>query len=82
MEKAGTTDKEKVIKALEGLAVDLPQGRTVIRAEDHQAIMDGVWGMTGDFDAKLRFRKLDPLKIFPGEEIIPPVDQTGCKMPQ
>jgi branched-chain amino acid transport system substrate-binding protein len=82
VKKAGTTDKEKVIKELGGLVVDLPQGRTVIRAGDHQAVMDGVWGMTGDFDRKLRCRKLDPLKIFPGEQITPPVDQTGCKMPQ
>lgn len=82
VKKAGTTNKEKVIKALEGLVVDLPQGKTVIRAGDHQAIMDGVWGMTSDFDPKLRCRKLDPLKIFPGEEIIPPLEQTGCKMPQ
>ncbi len=82
VKKAGSTDKDKVIKALEGLVVDLPQGRTVIRAGDHQAVMDGVWGMTGEFDTKLHSRKLDPLKIFQGEEITPPVEQTGCRMPQ
>ncbi len=48
-EVAGSTDKEAIIKALEGLTVDIPAGRTLIRAEDHQAIFDSVWGLTGEF---------------------------------
>ncbi len=82
VKKAGTVDKDKVVKALEGLFVDLPQGRTLIRAGDHQAIIDGVWGLTGDFDAKLRCRRLDSMKIFPGEAITPSLEQTGCNMPK
>jgi len=78
---AGTTDKEAVIKALPGLTLDLPMGKTVIRAEDHQAIFPSVWGLSGEFDGKLRIRSLKPLKIFPGEEVTPPVAETGCKMP-
>ena len=79
--KAGTTDKKAVVKALEGLSLDLPVGHVTIRAGDHQAVIDGCWGVASEFDPKVRCRVLEPMKIFPGEEITPPVDQTGCKMP-
>ncbi len=77
--KAGSTDKEAVRKALEGLTVDLPIGMVTIRAEDHQAISDGVWGVTADFDPKWRSRLLDPVRIFPGESIARPIEDTGCR---
>jgi branched-chain amino acid transport system substrate-binding protein len=80
--KAGSVEKNKVIKALEGLVIDLPIGNVTIRAGDHQAVCEGVWGQTGDFDGKLRCRVLNPMKIFPGDEITPPVEETGCRMPQ
>ena len=79
VEKAGTTDKESVRKALEGLVIDLPIGRTVIRAGDHQAVSDAAWGSTSEFSGKFRLRLLEPLRIFPGVEITMPVEQTGCK---
>jgi branched-chain amino acid transport system substrate-binding protein len=81
VEKAGSVDKQKTAKALEGIVVDLPQGKTLIRPGDHQAVMDSAWGMSDEYDGKLRCRMLKPLKIFPGEEITPPVEETGCKMP-
>lgn len=77
---AGTTDKNRVIKALEGIVLDLPVGNVTIRAGDHQAIVDSVWGVTSEFDSKLRCRVLNPMKIFPGAEITPSVDETGCRM--
>jgi branched-chain amino acid transport system substrate-binding protein len=80
VEKAGTTDKEKVTKALEGLVLDLPIGKTEIRAGDHQAVLSAAWGFTSEFDGSLRLRLLTPLKLFPGDEITMPVDQTGCVM--
>jgi branched-chain amino acid transport system substrate-binding protein len=80
VEKAGSTDKQKVIKALEGLVIDLPQGRTLIRAGDHQAVVESAWGKTGEFSGKWRSRMLDPLRIFAGEDITPPLETTGCKM--
>jgi branched-chain amino acid transport system substrate-binding protein len=80
--KAGSAQKEKVIKALEGLELDLPVGPVRIRPEDHQAVMDSVWGMTSDFEGKLRCRGLNPVKIFKGADITPPVDKTGCRMPR
>lgn len=38
IEKAGSTDTEALIKALEGLSFDGPKGTYTIRAEDHQAL--------------------------------------------
>jgi branched-chain amino acid transport system substrate-binding protein len=81
IEKAGGTDKRKIIKALEDLVIDLPQGKTLIRAGDHQAVMDSAWGVSDEFEGKMRCRMLKPLKIFPGDEITPPVEATGCRMP-
>ena len=78
VKKAGTTDKEAVREALEGLTVDLPIGTVLIRAEDHQAVSDGVWGQTADYDPKWRARLLDPMRIFPGQRIVRPVEETGC----
>jgi branched-chain amino acid transport system substrate-binding protein len=81
LEKVGSTEKQKIAKALEDMVIDLPQGKTLIRAGDHQAVMDSAWGVTDEFDGQLRCRMLKPLKIFPGEEITPPLEATGCKMP-
>jgi branched-chain amino acid transport system substrate-binding protein len=81
-EVAGTTDKKAIIKALEGLTVDIPAGKTTIRAEDHQAVFDSVWGLSGSLDHKHRIRKFEPVKIFPGNEITPSIEETGCKMPK
>ncbi len=38
IKKAGSTDTEKLIKAMEGMEIFGPKGRMVIRAEDHQAL--------------------------------------------
>ncbi|MCW5687194.1 MAG: ABC transporter substrate-binding protein, partial [Pseudolabrys sp.] len=38
VEKAGSTDTDKVRKALEGLKWQTPQGEKTLRAGDHQAI--------------------------------------------
>jgi branched-chain amino acid transport system substrate-binding protein len=35
---AGSTDSDKLIAALEGMELDTPKGRMVIRKEDHQAL--------------------------------------------
>jgi branched-chain amino acid transport system substrate-binding protein len=80
-EVAGSTDKQAIIKALEGLTVDIPAGRTLIRAEDHQAIFDSVWGLTGEFGPGYRMRRFQELKVFSGKDVTPPVEETGCKMP-
>lgn len=38
LRKAGATDTEKLIAAMEGLSFDTPKGRMTLRKEDHQAM--------------------------------------------
>ncbi len=78
VEAAGTTNKEEVVKFLEGITVEAPVGRLHIRAQDHQAVIDSFWGKTGEFDPKLRARTLKPLKMFSGETITRTLYDTDC----
>jgi branched-chain amino acid transport system substrate-binding protein len=78
--QTGTTEPTAVSKALEGLKIDLPVGKVVLRQQDHQAVCDVVWGVTDEFDPKTRCRSLKPLKIFPGNEVTPTLEETGCGM--
>ena len=50
VKKAGSTDTEAVIKALEGLTINTPIGAQTIRASDHQANRGQVWGPMGPSD--------------------------------
>jgi branched-chain amino acid transport system substrate-binding protein len=79
-EKAKSTEKAAVAKALGGLALEVPLGKITIRAEDHQAVQDGTWGQTAA-DKAYPIRVLKPLRKFKGEEITRPAAETGCKMP-
>ena len=38
IKKAGGTDTEKLIAAMEGMSFDTPKGRMTFRKEDHQAL--------------------------------------------
>jgi branched-chain amino acid transport system substrate-binding protein len=40
IKKAGGTDTEKLISAMEGMSFDTPKGRMTFRKEDHQAMQD------------------------------------------
>ncbi|WP_293868106.1 substrate-binding domain-containing protein [uncultured Alsobacter sp.] len=40
LQKAGSTDTEKLIAAMEGLTFDTPKGPMTFRKEDHQALQD------------------------------------------
>lgn len=44
VEKAGSTDPDKVSKALEGLTINTPVGPLTINASDHQANTGQFWG--------------------------------------
>lgn len=44
IKKAGSTDTDKVIKALEGLTIDSSVGKLNMRAKDHQAARGQYWG--------------------------------------
>jgi branched-chain amino acid transport system substrate-binding protein len=79
IEKANSTDKMAVIKALEGLKIELPAGMVEIRAQDHQAVTNGHWGQT--FHLKeLPLSILAPVKIFNGADITRTIEETECKM--
>lgn len=79
MEKAGTTDTDAVIGALEGLEYEAPMGPVKIRPEDHQALVNVTWGQT-KASPDYPFRILDPIVVAPADEVTRPVDQTGCTM--
>ena len=66
VEKAGTTDKEAVIKSMEDLSVDnLPVGKTTFRKSDHQAIFSVSFGKTGGPASGSRsFRGFKDIKLF------------------
>jgi len=38
LKKAGSTDTEKLIAAMEGMSFETPKGRMTFRKEDHQAM--------------------------------------------
>jgi branched-chain amino acid transport system substrate-binding protein len=82
IEKAGTTDTKAVIKALEGLEIEVPEGKKWIRPEDHSGIDEVV--LLGKFhkDPKYPFWVYDPSTYFtvPGKELAVPLSQSACKM--
>lgn len=80
VEQADSTDGEAVAEALSGLTLDAPNGQITIRKGDHQAVVGPTWGKVAQFDDNYGIRMLDPVRNFSGEEITPPVSETGCKM--
>jgi branched-chain amino acid transport system substrate-binding protein len=70
VERAGTTDPAKLIKAVERrpLAWETPEGWKVMRAEDHQVVEDCLWGETTSSD-KYGFSLPKNYVSIQGEEI-------------
>ncbi|MEX2146749.1 MAG: ABC transporter substrate-binding protein [Candidatus Rokuibacteriota bacterium] len=60
IKKAGSTDSDKVAKALLGLTIDSPVGKQTIRAKDHQANRGQLYGKTVK-DAKYPFAIMKPV---------------------
>ncbi|MEK7715197.1 MAG: ABC transporter substrate-binding protein [candidate division NC10 bacterium] len=60
IKKAGSTDSDKVAKALLGLTVDTPHGKLTIRAKDHQANRGQLYGQTAR-DPKYPFAIMKPM---------------------
>ena len=79
VEIAKSTEKEAIVKALEGLEIEIPAGKILIRKEDHQAITDAHWGQT-KLDKNYPIPILSPLKIYKGAEITPSPAEGGCAM--
>lgn len=69
IKKAGTTDTDKVIKALEGLTIDSSVGKLTMRAKDHQAIRGMYWGPVTKVP-EYPFPILKPVRYIPADELM------------
>jgi branched-chain amino acid transport system substrate-binding protein len=83
VERAGSFYPVDVIKALEsGQKVPSIYGDVYYRGGDHQMVRP-VPVMVGNKPEEMKgpedfFRILE---LVPGEQVLPPLDETGCKMP-
>lgn len=75
VEKAGTTDADALVTALEGLEFETPAYKSVIRKEDHQAIRDVPWGVTRATDRFPFGVHLTEIQDTPGNLVVQPVDE-------
>ena len=82
--KAGSTNKDAVVRALEGLSLQLPAGPLTIGTEDHQAVFDMIGVKTADkllFTPRKRpYRALESPVVVPADLAAIPVARTGCRM--
>ena len=68
--KAGSTDTEKLVAALEGLKVETPIGPITYRPFDHQSTM-GAWVGTTKLDAKRGVGIMVNWEYVPGDKVLP-----------
>ncbi|KJS50752.1 MAG: amino acid ABC transporter substrate-binding protein [Peptococcaceae bacterium BRH_c23] len=71
IEKAGSTDKEKIIDAMEGLTIDTPVGKATLRKEDHQVAIPMSYGVVAKVNGTFTGKDLHTLSP---EEIMPSID--------
>jgi len=69
IKKAKSTDTMKVIKALEGLAINTPIGKQTMRAKDHQANRGQFWGTTTKVP-EYPFPILRPVEYIPADDLM------------
>jgi branched-chain amino acid transport system substrate-binding protein len=69
IKKAGSTDSQKVISALEGLTIDTPIGKQTMRAKDHQATRGQFWGTTAKVP-EYPFPILRPVEYIPADNLM------------
>lgn len=79
IEKAQTTETPKVIEAFETLTHDGLMYSYKMRPEDHQATHDGFVCQVVKSE-KYPFPVLKIIGKVPGDKVIMPAEQTGCKM--
>jgi len=73
IEKAGSTDTDKMIAAAEGLSMPSPFGGITFRAIDHQSTLGAFVGKTAVKDGKgvmVDFVYLDGAKYLPGDDVV------------
>ncbi len=72
IKKAGGTDTEKLIAAMEGMEFDTPKGKMTFRKEDHQA-MQSMYVFSIKADRKNDWDLLDLVREIPASEIPVPI---------
>jgi branched-chain amino acid transport system substrate-binding protein len=82
--KANTTQGLAVAKALEGMELELPVGKVVMRAADHQALFDIFWGQASSTirltAQKKPYRVLEPFLSFSPDQVLQTPEEAGCVM--
>lgn len=79
LDRAGDTDSDKLIAALEGLRVETPVGPVTIRAADHQATM-GAW--IGTLRAENGAGVMRDWHYADGADFMTPEDEVRARRPQ
>jgi branched-chain amino acid transport system substrate-binding protein len=72
LKKAGSTDTEKLIAAMEGLSFETPKGRMTFRKEDHQA-MQSMYHFKVKVDPKVEWAVPELVREIKPEEMKVPV---------
>src|SRR5207237_10464496 len=70
--KAGSTDSEKLVNAMKGLAFDTPFGHVMFRALDHKSTMGAYVGRTAVKDGK---GVMVDWRYANGKDYLPPDEQ-------
>jgi branched-chain amino acid transport system substrate-binding protein len=74
IKKAGSTDTEKLIAAMEGMSFDTPKGMMTFRKEDHQAMQDMYqFRIKKAADQKNEWDLLDLVRVIPAAEMSIPI---------
>ncbi len=72
IKKAGGTDTEKLIAAMEGMEFDTPKGKMIFRKEDHQALQS-MYVFKVKADGKSQWDLLDLVREIPISELPVPI---------
>lgn len=74
IKKAGGTDTEKLISAMEGMSFDTPKGQMTFRKEDHQAMQDMFeFRIKKPSEQKNEWDLLDLVRVIPASELPVPI---------
>ncbi len=73
--KAGSTDTEKVIKALEGLKINTAIGPITMRACDHQAVTPAFWGQLAPPKTGDPFPLMKDIVETPPDQVMPSCEE-------
>jgi len=72
IKKAGGTDTEKLIAAMEGMSFDTPKGQMTFRKEDHQAMQD-MFEFRIKKEQKNEWDLLELVRVIPASELPVPI---------